>query len=130
MKLSILYGLTFVLFILVAKGAWTYTNKSEFCASCHTMNKEYRNWSHSSHGRWAGCSDCHLPQTNIMTKFALKTRVGIHDTIAYLFSGDQLRIRISNHGENTAMKNCIRCHEVLVSKINKNRKCWECHRGS
>src|SRR4030067_3833451 len=114
---------------LGVKGAWTYTNKPEFCISCHMMKKEYQDWSHSAHRNWAGCGDCHLPQQSVVTKFAGKTRDGLYHGYAYIFKKDSF-IRISKHGEETVMDNCLRCHEQLVENIHiTDRKCWECHRG-
>lgn len=116
---------------LAVRGAWTYTNKPEFCISCHVMKGEYRNWTHSSHRNWAGCSDCHVPQESIVTKLAGKTRDGIYHGYAYLLNKDPVLIRISKHGGDAVMSNCVRCHEQLVASIlhNGERKCWECHRG-
>ncbi|MEW6408759.1 MAG: cytochrome c nitrite reductase small subunit [Nitrospirota bacterium] len=116
---------------LAARKAWVYTNKPEFCVSCHVMKGEYQNWSHSAHRNWAGCNDCHLPQQSMVTELAGKTRDGIYHGYAYLLNKDSVLIRISKHGEDTVMGNCVKCHEPLVENIlhNGERKCWECHRG-
>ncbi|MEW6741058.1 MAG: cytochrome c nitrite reductase small subunit [Nitrospirota bacterium] len=116
---------------LAVRGAWTYTNKPEFCVSCHMMKKEYQNWSHSAHRNWAVCGDCHLPQQSIITKLAGKARDGIYHGYAYALNKDPVLIRISKHGGDTVMSNCLRCHGQLVANIvhNGERKCWECHRG-
>lgn len=112
------------------RGAWIYTNRPEFCVSCHTMKTEYRNWSHSAHRRWAGCGDCHVPQQSIVTKTAGKMRDGIYHGYAYAFDMTPDPVRISMHGQATVMGNCLRCHKELVAGIHKdNRKCWDCHRG-
>lgn len=112
------------------RGAWTYTNRPEFCVSCHTMKREYQNWSHSAHRNWAGCGDCHVPQQSIVTKTAGKVRDGIYHGYAYAFDRTPDPVRISKHGQDTVMGNCIRCHEGLISNIHTDdRKCWECHRG-
>lgn len=114
---------------LAVRGSWVYTGSPEFCVSCHMMKAEYSNWSHSAHRNWAGCGDCHLPQQSVVTKFTGKTRDGLYHGYAYVFKKDSL-IRISKHGNETVMDNCIRCHEQLIANIQKSgRKCWECHRG-
>ncbi len=47
--------------------ALEYTNTTEFCTSCHTMQtnlkemKERRHWNNPS-GVHAGCADCHVPK--------------------------------------------------------------------
>lgn len=131
--LAAIIGAIFIIpfFPLATKKAWVYTNKPEFCISCHTMEKEYRNWTHSSHRNWAGCSDCHVPHNGIMMAAAGKTRDGINHGYAYLLNKDPVLIRISKHGGDTVMSNCLRCHEQLVANIvhEGDRKCWECHRG-
>lgn len=116
---------------LAVKGALVYTSRPEFCVSCHTMKTEYTNWSHSPHRNWSGCSDCHVPQQSTVTKAAGKTRDGIYHSYAYLMDKDPLAVRISKHGEETVMNNCIRCHEQMVSTIahDKDRKCWQCHKS-
>ncbi|MBZ0155756.1 MAG: cytochrome c nitrite reductase small subunit [Alphaproteobacteria bacterium] len=110
--------------------AWTHTNKPEFCISCHTMEREYRNWSHSGHRNWAGCGDCHVPQQNVVAKVAGKARDGINHGYAFLSDRIPDPIRISKHAESTVMENCIRCHGEMVAKIKPDqRKCWDCHRN-
>ncbi|MDO8746592.1 MAG: NapC/NirT family cytochrome c [Thermodesulfovibrionales bacterium] len=116
---------------LAAREAWVYTNRPEFCVSCHMMKKEYQNWFHSAHRNWAGCSGCHVPQQSIVTKLAVKMRDGLYHGYAQMFNNAHDHIRMSKHGEDTVMGKCLRCHEQLVSSIihEGERKCWECHRG-
>ncbi|MBV6340580.1 cytochrome c nitrite reductase small subunit [Candidatus Magnetobacterium casense] len=114
---------------LAVRSAWVYSSQSEFCISCHTMKKEYQNWTHSVHRSGAGCGDCHLPQQSIVTKLAGKTRDGIYHSYAYFFDAAPDPIRISKHGQDTIKKNCVRCHTLMLANIHTNdRKCWECHR--
>ncbi|MBF0344000.1 MAG: cytochrome c nitrite reductase small subunit [Nitrospirae bacterium] len=116
---------------LAVKGALVYTSRPEFCIACHMMKSEYNNWTHSPHRNWSGCSDCHVPQQSFVTKSAGKTRDGIYHSYAYLMDKDPLSIRISKHGEETVLTNCIRCHQQMVSNIvhDKDRKCWDCHKS-
>ncbi|MEO5360910.1 MAG: NapC/NirT family cytochrome c [Nitrospirota bacterium] len=114
---------------LALRSAWLYSASSEFCISCHTMNKEYQNWSHSVHSLGAVCGDCHVPQQSIITKLAGKTRDGIYHSYAYIFDSAPDPIRISKHGQDTVKKNCLRCHNQLLANIHtSSRKCWDCHR--
>lgn len=112
------------------RGAWDYTNRSEFCVTCHTMDEEFQRWTRSSHREWAGCGDCHVPQKNIVAKIAGKARDGVYHGYAYALDKAPDPIRISRHGVDTVMGNCVRCHKDLVSAVHHDgRKCWDCHRG-
>lgn len=133
-KSILIFGFAALLFLpllpLTFKGSLLLNDKPEFCVSCHTMRKEYNNWSHSAHRNWAACGDCHVPQQTVVTKLAGKLRDGLNHGYAYAFNKIPDPIRIKKHGSETVMQNCIRCHSRLVEKINKDgRKCWECHRG-
>lgn len=133
-KILLILGFAAILFVplipLTFKGSILLNDKSEFCIMCHTMQREYNNWSHSAHRGNAACSDCHVPQQTVVTKLAGKLRDGLNHGYAYAFKKIPDPIRIKRHGSETVMQNCIRCHSQLVEKINKgDRKCWECHRG-
>ncbi|MFO0754163.1 MAG: cytochrome c nitrite reductase small subunit [Thermodesulfovibrionales bacterium] len=125
-----LAGFLLVFLSIGIGSAWTHSNKPEFCISCHTMEREYRNWSHSGHRNRAGCADCHLSQQNIAAKLAGKARDGINHGYAYLSGRIPDPLRISKHSESTVMANCMRCHGEMVAKIKPDqRKCWDCHRN-
>ncbi len=128
----LLFALGIVVFAAVAvKGLFAVTGPSEFCVSCHTMKSQYRNWSHSAHRNWAGCSDCHVPQESVAAKLVAKTRDGISHVYAYTIGGVPDPIRLKPRSRKTVMNNCIRCHGQLVEKISLDgRKCWDCHRGT
>lgn len=57
--------LVIVVFFFLTAVTVSYTTKTEFCISCHSMNspsKEYKKSQHftSPSGVRAGCSDCHI----------------------------------------------------------------------
>ncbi|MBM4387975.1 MAG: NapC/NirT family cytochrome c [Deltaproteobacteria bacterium] len=133
-KSLLVIGFVAALFIpllpIVMKGTTLLNDEPEFCASCHMMEGEFRNWRSSSHKNWASCPDCHISQTSIVTKIAGKLRDSINHGYAYLFSDGSETIRIKALSGKTVMQNCLRCHQKLVSPVHKgDRKCWDCHRG-
>ncbi len=106
----------------------------ETCANCHVMDAAYENWLHSAHGNKAKCADCHLPHDNVVNYWVVKGQTGMHD--AYAFSTGQIPDAIRAKPESKAIiqDNCTRCHEasidvVMMSPMNDNRYCWECHRN-
>lgn len=101
--------------------------KSKFCINCHTMEAEYDAWLHSSHRRKM-CVDCHLPNENKAVYYLWKSIDGLKDVIVFYSGQVPERIKISSHGNKVLQANCIRCHETTVMLIDKNRKCWDCHR--
>ena len=49
---------------------------------------------------------------------------------ARAYHDEDLRIcrKLSEHGAAILQENCMRCHEELLSRINEDRQCWQCHR--
>lgn len=133
-KVLLIIGFTAVLSIplvpFTVKGLLLFTDRSEFCISCHMMTPEYKNWSHSSHRAGAGCSDCHVSHRGIVPKLAGKLRDGLNHGYAYAFNQVPDPIRIKKLGSDTVMENCVRCHGELIAGLKKDkRQCWDCHRG-
>lgn len=100
---------------LLAIGGVTYTNRSEFCSLCHTMEKSYNTWIASSH-KEVRCVDCHI-EPGIGNFIEAKVMRGGNDLIAQIFNPpDPGEIRT----EVSAMV-CIRCHMEIrrISEIAK-----------
>ncbi|HTF99880.1 MAG TPA: cytochrome c nitrite reductase small subunit [Nitrospirota bacterium] len=120
-----------VIFLFILLGPPKMLAKSEspdFCVSCHVMGAEYESWLHEGAHRRIKCVDCHLPNGDLATHYSWKTVDGLKD-VAVFYSGlVPERITISEHGKRVLKENCIRCHENVVSMINQERNCWECHR--
>lgn len=104
------------------------TETPKFCGLCHSMEPQHAAWEHSAH-RAARCIDCHLPNDNAADHYFWKTIDGNKD-VFYEFSGlrEYDEIRLSGHGRRVLQANCIRCHEALVTHIDKKRACIDCHR--
>jgi cytochrome c nitrite reductase small subunit len=104
------------------------SDKPRFCVSCHVMESSYEAWIHAGAHRRNLCVDCHLPNYNRGSHYIWKIIDGMKDAFVFYSGTVPERITISSHGEKTLQENCIRCHEVIVTMIYKERKCWECHK--
>ncbi len=104
------------------------TDKPGFCVSCHVMESAYEAWIHAGAHRRNYCVDCHLPPENMPAHYAWKAIDGFKDMVVFYSGSVPDPIKISSHGEKVLQANCIRCHEVAVTMIDKDRKCWECHK--
>jgi cytochrome c nitrite reductase small subunit len=104
------------------------TETPKFCGSCHSMDPQHTAWEHSAH-RQARCIDCHLPNDNPANHYFWKTIDGNKD-VFYEFSGlrEHDEIKLSPHGHRVLQANCIRCHEGMVTHVDKKRACIDCHR--
>jgi cytochrome c nitrite reductase small subunit len=101
----------------------------EFCGSCHVLQPEYEAWFHSGAHRRIKCVDCHLPNDNLANHLLWKGLDGVKDSVKFhtgLVSAD---IRLSAHGAHVVEGNCRRCHTELISRVNIDRRCWDCHRS-
>ncbi|MBE3587994.1 MAG: cytochrome c nitrite reductase small subunit [Thermoanaerobacteraceae bacterium] len=130
---SLLIGLLVMVVILTAgtKAVISYTDRPEFCLSCHVMEPQYETWFHSSHRQEASCSDCHVPHQNLAAKLVGKGIDGTRDF--YLFYTNQVPdpIHLSDRGGRIVRENCLRCHGNLMENVidHEDRDCWECHRS-
>lgn len=110
------------------------------CINCHVMNPQFKTWERSSHGRFATCNDCHVPQDNILRTYWFKAQDGMrHATIFTLRTEPQV-IQIKDAGKQAVQENCIRCHQNNIHPIavraigaasiidEGQRFCWDCHR--
>ncbi|WP_027368361.1 cytochrome c nitrite reductase small subunit [Desulfocurvibacter africanus] len=105
------------------------TETPEFCASCHVMQSEYEAWSHQGAHRREQCVSCHLPHDNVAWYYTWKSIDGMKDVLFFYSGNVPERIEISEHGQEFVQDNCIRCHAATVDRMmNKDRKCWDCHR--
>lgn len=89
-------GLFLIIFCALLIGAiglyathWSLraTSTTEFCVSCHSMQKPLQEWQSSKHfsnakGIQAGCADCHIPHDNDWVYVKTKMTTGLKDVIA------------------------------------------------
>ena len=104
------------------------SNTPLYCSSCHVMQSQYEAWFHAGAHRRILCVDCHLPHENAFLHYTWKALDGFKDMVVFYSGTVPERITISSHGKKVLQANCIRCHELAVSMIDRERKCWECHK--
>lgn len=112
--------------ILAASAAVHQTQKTEFCMSCHEMQVYQKELDASPHakdaqGKAVGCSQCHVPNANIVRMFAGKAYLGVRDVWVHYKDGgyDLDRAAMQSVARRfTDDANCRACHEDL----NKNAK--------
>lgn len=104
------------------------------------MAPQYATWQHSSHRENATCNDCHVPHNNVMNKYYFKAKDGLRHATIFTLRAEPQVIFIKTAGKKVVWKNCIRCHEVLLTDFRLEsmrphhisslslRNCIECHR--
>jgi len=110
------------------------------CVNCHIMAPYYQSWNHSSHAQWATCNDCHVPQDNVVEKYAFKAMDGLYHAAVFTVKAEPQVIRPRDASFEVIMNNCIRCHTQLNTefvntgmitytdvKEGQGKACWDCH---
>ncbi|MDF2629012.1 MAG: nitrate reductase component, cytochrome C-type protein [Symbiobacteriaceae bacterium] len=106
--------------------AATSTEAKYLCAQCHTMEHQYQTFAASKHAGVISCSDCHVPPgaAGLFTKYTDGAR-HLFATVGGVKAED---IRISAHGLETALANCINCHADSEHAQQPDSKyCMSCH---
>ena len=139
--------------------AMEYTNRTEFCVSCHEMDQlvyqEYKQSAHYSNpsGVRAGCADCHVPREwgpKVIRKIRASndlyhTLLGSVDTPEKFEAKRQvLAERVWKEMTENNSRECRNCHdydamhfakqgqrarEKMEDAKVKNLPCIECHKG-
>lgn len=138
--LGIFTGLGVYAFI-ISNAASYLSDKPETCMNCHVMTPQYASWLHSSHRESATCNDCHVPHNNVFNKYFFKAKDGLRHSTWFTLRWEPQVIRIKDAGQKVVHKNCIRCHEPVLTdrsmqavvhsdyfNIRTGRQCWDCHR--
>ncbi len=128
------------LYALVESKSISYlSDNPQTCANCHVMTPQYVTWSKSSHKKWANCNDCHVPQDNILKKYAAKAADGLYHASVFTARLEPEVIMMREGSAAVVQNNCIRCHQDQVTdaklsglvekhfEMRTERKCWECH---
>ena len=136
---GVLCGLGLV--ILRTSNAASYlSDEPAACMNCHVMAPQYATWQRGSHGRFTVCNDCHVPQNNVIRKFAFKANDGLRHSFMFTFRLEPQVIHVKEAGITVLQENCIRCHANLVNQGSlvevtgdnashgAGKLCWECHR--
>jgi len=132
--LFILIGILLGMAFLTARvsRAFSYLSDSpETCMNCHVMTDAYASWQRGSHGRAAVCNDCHVPHSDIVSKYAFKGMDGTKHSYVFTFRKEPQVIELSNTAKLVVQSNCIRCHSEQLAMIRlagtSERTCWQCH---
>lgn len=117
-----------ILIFIFGSGMLAYTDKPQFCYTCHSMMPTYSNWQASSHGP-VKCSDCHSPH-NLSDKIKFKATNGLRSLYDTVTGQVPDMIHLSQESREITMHNCIRCHESTLANyhIPVTTYCWNCHR--
>ena len=136
-----------------AKGASYFSNDPKACMNCHVMQDQFDSWVKSSHHAAAGCNDCHVPH-ELPWKYINKGLNGWNHSKAFTLQNFPEPIRITPRNLDALQRNCVYCHDVVVSEIlnpphlaprlsgrqalpqggrgrgeRGAQRCTECHRG-
>ncbi len=147
-----------VLGTVTFNAALEYTNTTEFCTSCHTMEWPAEEWRKSDHymnasGKRIGCSDCHVPN-EFFPKMVAKVRASSdvwHQMMGTIDTREKYDARREYLGEKvhdwmrrTDSRTCRACHEWTAmdleaqsrrgrnqheQAIESGETCIECHTG-
>lgn len=101
-----------------------YTNRLEFCVSCHSMAQPYEEYKQSVHysnasGVRAICSDCHVPKewtAKLVRKIKATNELWFH------FLG-----KIDTPQKFEAERAALAEHVWATMKANDSRECRNCH---
>lgn len=117
------------------------SHDSSVCVNCHIMAPYYQSWQKSSHQAWTNCSDCHVPQDNIVRGYSFKAKDGLYHAAVFTLRIEPQVIRPRDASYAAIMENCIRCHSQLNTEFvktgmvkyaqvvdGKEKACWHCHR--
>jgi nitrate/TMAO reductase-like tetraheme cytochrome c subunit len=150
-----------VLGILVMVGFVTgieWTNRTEFCVSCHSMQQNYKEYKESIHynnrsGAHAQCADCHVPRDlgpKLVRKFfayndVLQEITGTIDTPQKLDAKRaELAERVWAYMSKSDSRECRVCHSYDSMNLQKQgnagklkhpqaamegKTCINCHKG-
>jgi len=121
-----------VLLIVFSAGAIKYTERPEFCRSCHVMEDAYQSWKTTTH-KDENCLECHADEGLIgLVKVKLAGTKQLYQVVT-----NNVPKKIEAH---VPSERCIKCHEDVnkVSKVGsikiphqnhmeKGLECTTCH---
>ena len=139
--------------------AMEWTNREEFCISCHEMKdnvyQEYRNTIHASNrsGVRATCPDCHVPKdwTHKMIRKIQASNEVLHKILGSIDTPEKFnakRLELAKHEwermKKTDSRECRNCHnfDAMSAELQKQtpykkhmkakeegKTCIDCHKG-
>jgi cytochrome c-type protein NapC len=160
-KLILGFAVIFVAGIVFAglfNAGLAHTNTTEFCTSCHTMQKNLEELQQSTHwqnasGVHAGCADCHVPQPFIPKMIAkvMAAKDVYHEFMGTIDTPEKyeahrwnMASRVWEKMKATDSRECRSCHEYSHMDLaaqdrsarsrhsnapDKGDTCIDCHKG-
>jgi len=129
------------MFVFYISKAHSYlSDDPQTCVNCHIMAPQYSTWFHSAHREWTNCTQCHVPQDNIFSKYYFKAKDGLRHSTVFTLRNEPQVIFIKEEGEGVVHQNCIYCHTELLrddkmilwteefQDFREERSCLDCHR--
>ncbi|MDQ7075473.1 MAG: NapC/NirT family cytochrome c [Gammaproteobacteria bacterium] len=137
---------------------FSYTNRMEFCISCHTMQTNYNEYKETSHfknrsGVQATCADCHVPKEFGPKLYAkiMAAKDVYHEILGTIDTPEKyeahrwdMASRVWAKMEASDSRECRSCHNVehmdfdeqdkMAAKkhrraTEKGKTCIDCHKG-
>lgn len=132
LKLALVVLVVAAVLAMAAGAGYAYSDSPQFCGSfCHSMASSHETWLASNHKQFK-CTECHLPQDNLVAKMIAKGQTGMSDTYHEVVRDYPENIRITEKGKAIVQDNCLRCHKSTVENTfmaNGQDDCTRCHRG-
>lgn len=116
--------------VVIAVGGYTMAESAHFCGSCHSMDQPFTTWQQSNHKQFE-CTECHLPNRNIVEKLIAKGKSGTGDVYHETLRDYPAAIMVSPSGRAIIADNCLRCHQSVVENTAMaagGQDCTKCHR--
>ena len=121
-KRYLVAGAVVLVCLLGAGVGFVETQKSSFCLSCHEMQPYQKELEASPHakdakGQAIGCTQCHVPGTNIVRMMAAKSYMGIKDLWVHYADAPVALNRAAMQPVARRFvddANCRSCHEDLA----------------
>jgi|WetSurMetagenome_2_1015567.scaffolds.fasta_scaffold127806_1 cytochrome c nitrite reductase small subunit len=128
--IGVLFGLAFIT-VRVSRAFSYLSDSPETCMNCHVMTDAYASWQRGSHGRAAVCNDCHVPHSNLVSKYFFKGMDGTKHSYVFTFRKEPQVLELSYTARFVVQSNCIRCHTEQLAMVRlagtSERTCWDCH---
>lgn len=121
-------GVAAIACIAIVWGGVKATSGTGFCLSCHEMRAHHKELLLSAHakdadGKEIGCSQCHIPNANIVRMLAAKSWMGILDVWVHTTGDtdnlDRSRMQLVAR-RFTDDHNCLACHDDLMRNARKD----------
>jgi cytochrome c nitrite reductase small subunit len=109
-------GLALVL-VRIANATSYLSDDPQACINCHVMTDAYASSQRGSHGRVAVSTDCHVPHTNLVAKYAFKAEDGLKHSYVFTLRKEPQVLELSARAVPVVQANCGNCHSHQVMMI-------------